>query len=135
MRQIVEVKRLLDPGYAEIFMERTSACSGDCHRCSGCGAAKETIFVRAENTIGAEPGERVILESDTKTVFGAVFLVYAMPMILFFAGYALGAAAIGLPGLWGAVGFGLGLIPAILWNRRLEKKKAVRFRIVGYAQD
>ena len=40
MQQIVKVTRLLEPGYAEVFLTRQSACSGDCGSCGGCGAAK-----------------------------------------------------------------------------------------------
>ena len=40
MEQIVRVRRLLENGNAEVVHVRESACSGDCHKCSGCGAAK-----------------------------------------------------------------------------------------------
>ncbi|MEA4965705.1 MAG: SoxR reducing system RseC family protein [Oscillospiraceae bacterium] len=135
MRQTVEVKRILDTEHAEVFLERESACSGDCHRCGGCGAARQTLFVRAENPIGAQPGDRVTLESDTGVVLGAAMLVYALPILMFFVGYFLGNAVSRLPGLWGGVGFVLGMVPALLWNRRLEKKNTVRFRITGFVQE
>ena len=43
MEQLVRVKETYDDGTALVFRIRESACSGDCHKCSGCGAAKDTI--------------------------------------------------------------------------------------------
>ena len=40
MEQLVRVKEIYDDGTALVFRIRESACSGDCHKCSGCGAAK-----------------------------------------------------------------------------------------------
>lgn len=110
-------------------MERRSACGGDCDSCGGCAAIRETVTVAAENPIGAVPGERVTVESDTRTVMGAALVVYLLPILLFFAGYAAGAPLGAAPGLTGAVGMILGVIPILLCNRRLERKKNV-FRIV-----
>ena len=39
MEQLVRVKETYDDGTALVFRIRESACSGDCHKCSGCGAA------------------------------------------------------------------------------------------------
>ena len=40
MEQIVRVHRLRDDGRADIILVRESACSGDCHKCSGGVAQK-----------------------------------------------------------------------------------------------
>ena len=40
MEQLVRVKETFDDGTATVIHVRESACSGDCHKCSGCGAAK-----------------------------------------------------------------------------------------------
>ena len=89
MEQIVRVHRLHPDGRADIILVRESACSGDCHKCSGCGAAKETMIVTAENPIRASVGDFVTLTSDTASVMKAVVVVYLLPLVLFFAGYAL----------------------------------------------
>ena len=52
MEQLVRVKETYDDGTALVFRIRESACSGDCHKCSGCGAAKETVTFTAKNPIG-----------------------------------------------------------------------------------
>ena len=54
MEQTVRVKRTYDDGTAQVMHLRQSACSGDCHKCSGCGAAQETIFLKAEKTYPKE---------------------------------------------------------------------------------
>ena len=134
MQQTVRVTRLLEPGYAEVFFERQSACSGDCHQCGGCGAVKEKLFVRAKNQIGAKPGDRVIIESDTKSVMISIFLVYLLPVVLFFAGYALGTVLHFMPGLVGGIGFFLGVIPILIRNRYVEQKEECTFRISAFVQ-
>ena len=59
MDQIVRVKQIYEDGTAQVICIRESACSGDCHKCSGCGAAKEAILLTAENPIGASVGDLV----------------------------------------------------------------------------
>ena len=133
MEQIVRVHRIRDDGRADIILVRESACSGDCHKCSGCGAQKETMIVTADNPIRAEVGDFVTLASDTGTVMKAILAVYLVPMVLFFAGYALGYA-LGMSGaLVGAVGFALGLVFAVWFDRRTAKKGETVYTITGYA--
>ena len=109
MEQIVRVRRLCGEGRAEVIRIRESACSGECHKCSGCGAAKETVIVEADNPIGARPGDLVRIQSDNKSVMSAVAVFYVLPIVLFFLGYALGAA-LGLSGgVTGCLGFALGI--------------------------
>ena len=89
MEQLVRVKETYDDGTALVLLVRESACSGDCHKCSGCGAAKETMIVTAENPIRARVGDFVTLTSDTASVMKAVVAVYLLPLVLFFGGYAV----------------------------------------------
>ena len=135
MEQIVRVLRLCGEGKAEVFRVRESACSGDCHKCSGCGAAKETVIVEADNPIGARPGDLVRIESDTKSVMGAVAVFYALPLVLFFLGYALGAALGFSGGIFGAAGFAFGIGAAVLYDRLYARKNQTVYTIVGYAAD
>lgn len=132
MTREVQVRRLLENGYAEVFMERPTACSGDCHHCAGgCTAAKEIMVVRARNLIGARPGDRVLLELSARQMLKISLLTYFVPIVLFFLGWFLGSLA-GLAPWCGGAGFVLG-IGFILWfNRHVEKKAPVQYRIVGY---
>ena len=133
MEQIVRVHRLREDGRADIILVRESACSGDCHKCSGCGAQKETMIVTADNPIRAEVGDFVTLTSDTSTVMKAVVAVYLVPLVLFFAGFALGMT-LGWGGpLVGGLGFVLGLVFAVWFDRRTAKKGETVYTITGYA--
>ena len=133
MEQIVRVHKLNPDGRADIILVRESACSGDCHKCSGCGAAKETMIVTAENPIRAQVGDFVVLTSDTGSVMKAVMAVYLVPMVRFFAGYALGdALGIG-GGLVGGLGFFLGVAAAVWYDRQVAKKNDTVYTITGYA--
>ena len=133
MEQIVRVHRIRDDGRADIILVRESACSGDCHKCSGCGAQKETMIVTAYNPIRADVGDLVTLTSDTASVMKAVVAVYLVPLVLFFAGFALGMT-LGWNGpLTGGLGFALGLVFAVWFDRRTAKKGETVYTITGYA--
>ena len=133
MEQIVRVYRLHDDGRADIILVRESACSGDCHKCSGCGAQKETMIVTAENPIRAQVGDFVTLTSDTASVMKAVFAVYLVPLVLFFTGFGIGMAKGWSPGLLGGLGFMLGVAFAVWVDRRTAKKNDTVYTITGYA--
>ena len=134
MEQIVRVHRLCENGKAQIIHVRESACSGDCHECAGgCTAAKETMLIEADNPIGAQVGDFVRMESDTKSVMAAIAVMYVLPLVLFFAGYALGVW-LGISGaLVGCIGFVLGLLAAIAEDRRQQKNHKTVYTLVGYA--
>ena len=79
MEQIVKVRSLLPDGKARVVHVRQSACSGDCHKCAGCGAAEETLERTAENPVGAAPGDVVILESASAPVLRGAAVLYVLP--------------------------------------------------------
>ena len=133
MEQIVRVKQTYENGTATVFLQRESACSGDCHKCSGCGAAKEVMIFEAHNPIGARRGDLVVIESGTGPVMKAVGVFYVLPLVLFFAGYLLGELW-GLGGLFGCLGFAASLVLAVLYDRLIAKKEEVH-TITGYAGD
>ena len=133
MEQIVRVHKLHTDGRADVFLVRESACSGDCHKCSGCGAQKETMIVTAENPIRAEVGDFVTVSSDTGAVMKAVAAVYMIPLVLFFAGYALGVFMGLSGGLVGLFGFVLGVAFAVWYDRQVAKKNDTVYTITGYA--
>ena len=111
MEQLVRVKETYDDGTALVFRIRESACSGDCHKCSGCGAAKETVTFTAKNLIGARRGELVKVESETAPVLKAAAVLYVVPLMLFFSGYYL-ASGWAASARWSG---GLGLCLASHW--------------------
>ena len=135
MEQLVRVKEVHPDGTATVLCIRESACSGDCHKCSGCGAAKEAILLQADNPIGAEKGQLVKVVSDTGPVLKAAAVLYMLPLVLFFTGYGL-AAALGLSGgLFGGLAFGLSILLIVAYDRRMQKKNKTIYTITGFAED
>ena len=89
MEQLVRVKETHDNGTATVLLVRESACSGDCHKCSGCGAAKETMLFEAANPIGARRGDIVKVESATGPVMKAAVVLYVITQIKLWSGYSI----------------------------------------------
>ena len=133
MEQLVRVRETHGDGTAAVIHVRESACSGDCHKCSGCGAAKETVIFTADNPIGARPGDLVKVDSSTAPLLKAAMVLYVLPLILFFLGYWLGT----LPGNFGAFGGGLGFVLGvtivIAYDRLVAKKADLRYTITAVA--
>ena len=134
MEQLVRVRQTHEDGTATVLCIRESACSGDCHKCSGCGAAKETILLRADNPIGARTGDLVKVESETAPVLKAAAVLYMLPLVLFFAGYALGAVLRISGGITGGLAFLLSIVLIVLYDRRMQKKDKIIYTITGYAE-
>ena len=120
MEQIVRVKEAHDNGTATVFLQRESACSGDCHKCSGCGAAKEVMVFEAQNPIGAGRGDLVVIESRTGPVMKAVGVFYVLPLVLFFSGYILGDRW-GRGALLGCLGFVLAIALSVVYDREIGR--------------
>ena len=133
MEQLVKIIHTNSDGTAQAFHVRESACSGDCHKCSGCGAAKETIFLTVHNGIGARPGDLVRIESETGPVLLGAAVFYVVPMVLFFLGYFLGNSLWSMGGLVGCLGFLAGIGIAVVYDRLVAKKQKIEYRVVGYA--
>ena len=133
MEQIVRVREVYDDGTAQVLCIRESACSGDCHKCSGCGAAKESILLRADNAIGAGVGDLVTVRSETAPVLKAAAVLYLMPLVLFFAGYAAAAVLDQSGSLWGGAAFVLSVLLIIVYDRRMAKKDKTIYTITGFA--
>ena len=135
MEQVVRVKEVYDDGTALILHIRESACSGDCHKCSGCGAAKETMLLKAENLIGACKGDLVVIQSQTGPVMKAVGVFYVLPMILFFVGYWLGDLRWNSGALIGGLAFVAGIAGSVVYDRKVARKEKNVYKITGFAGD
>ena len=135
MEQLVRVKKVNNDGTADVICIRESACSGDCHKCSGCGAAKEAIIVTAQNPIAAGVGDLVNVRSETGPVLKAAVVLYMLPLVLFFAGYALAAALNFSGGIGGGLAFALSIVLIVLYDRRMQKKDTTIYTITGYAGE
>ena len=65
---------------------------------------------------------------------GIVLLVYMVPVVLFFLGYFLTASIFptAVQYTTAAIAFGLGLIPAVVYDRRLRRQGGLDFTIVRF---
>ena len=135
MEQLVKVIGHNPDGTAQVAHVRQSACSGDCHKCSGCGAAKQTVILTAQNPIDAPVGAVVVVQSETAPVLAAAAMLYMMPLGLFFAGYLLGSILWQRGGLCGLAAFALGIAGAVVYDRLVMKKKNTVYTITGYGNQ
>ena len=95
MTQDAVVTRCLSDDTAEVVVTRATACGSNCGSCEACVFQNELKTV-ARNLIGARPGQRVLIESKSAQVYGAILLVYIVPIVLAVLGcytaYAAGAS-------------------------------------------
>lgn len=133
MTQIATVERILDDAHAEISVPRKSACGHDCEECAGCGVSGAAVHARALNPIGARPGQKVVVQSDTGKMLHIIALVYLTPVVLFLAGY-LAALAVtnsaAVQYLTAGIGFAVGVLLAVRYDRRLRRQGGLSFQIV-----
>ena len=133
MTQDAVVVKLLPNDMAEVAVTRSTACGGNCGSCEACIFQSELRAV-AKNRIGARPGQRVVIESRSATVFKAAALVYVMPLVLFFLGYALASVLGAGEGLCILVSFAalcLGAVILVVTQRRVKEKDKISFDIIG----
>jgi sigma-E factor negative regulatory protein RseC len=133
MTQNGVVTKILDKGRAEVAVERGTACGGNCGGCEACVYANR-LLVPADNLVYAQPGDRVVLESRTSSIMGATALIYLLPLVFFFGGYAIAAACSlsqGLCVVGSLLGLAIGAGVAVLFGR---KRKEIAFQITGYSR-
>lgn len=132
MEQLVRVRKVFEDGTAQVVLIRQSACSGDCHKCSGCGAAKETVVFTAKNPVDAKPGDLVKVEAATGAVLRSAAVLYLLPLVLFLAGYIAGVV-LWNTGIWLALGaFALSIALIIAYDRLVVAKKKTEYTITGF---
>ena len=133
MEQRAKVCACGPDGTATVMVVRQSACSGDCHKCSGCGAVEQKMLLTARNPIGARPGELVTISSDSAPVLKGAAMLYLLPLVLFILAYLPGMRW-ELGGLTGLGGFLLGVAGAVLYDRLVAKKEKNEYTIIGYVK-
>lgn len=67
----------------QVIFTRSSAC-GDCSSCGGCEA--ETFNLNATNDIGAQIGDFVEIQYNTKNMLKSTVLLYVFPLIMLVIG-------------------------------------------------
>lgn len=131
MTQTATVAAVQGPGVVRVTVARQSACSHDCSTCAGCGAVPGSITVLAKTDLDLTPGDLVELYSRSSRILPIAALVYLGPVLLFLMGYLLpqGVSEAGR-GLLGGIGFVMGLVLAVLADRRLRRNGGTGYRVV-----
>ena len=138
MEQIAVVKKVLENGMAQVSVERGTAC-GAAHSCADCAGCEHVIVqtekvVTAFNDISARAGDIVRLRSENAPFMKTAFIVYLLPLVLALAVYGIAAAALTLSEgpmmLFALLGFVLGILIAVAWDRHMKKVNGLRFHIV-----
>ena len=136
MTQFAIIKKLTAPDKAEVEVLRGTACGDDCGSCEVCHYASK-IRVEARNDVGAQLGDRVEIEARTSRVLGAAVLVYVVPFVLFFIGYAVATAlnfSEGLSMVMSFAAFAVGMVIVVIVGRR-HRKNPITYnitRVVGH---
>lgn len=131
MTQDAVVTKLIDKRTAEVEVERGTACGGNCGSCEAC-VFQNKIRTEARNRVSALPGQKVVIETKTSDILGAAALLYLVPFVLLFIGYAIGSAlSFGQGGciLVGVAFFALGVVFNVLLQRR-KNKTPITFEII-----
>ena len=124
MEQIAVVKKLLGNGMAQVSVERGTAC-GAAHSCADCAGCEHVIVqtekvVTAFNDISARTGDVVRLRSENAPFMKSAAIVYLLPLVL----------ALGPMMLFALLGFVIGILIAVAWDRHMKKSGGLRFHIV-----
>ena len=130
MTQVATVEKLLRSGMAQISVPRKSACGHDCENCAGCGVTGSVVLAEARNPLGAQPGQKVEVESENRRLLGVMALVYLLPLVFFFLGYFLSRGTEETHALFACAAFAIGLIPAIACDRALRRRGGIVMTIV-----
>ena len=131
MEQQAQVIRIVSDATARVAVKRKSACSGDCHTCHGCPHPDEIVMVDADNPVGAQKGDTVIVRSDTGRVLKLAAMLYLMPLVLFFLGYFLVPGGSGFRMGAGGAAFAVGIAICVFVSRSMKKNdREMHFSIV-----
>ncbi len=112
-----------------------------CSHCKICDVGREgERILETENTVGASPGDKVILEVPPGQIIKTSLVVYGVPLLGLVGGVALGylvAGPLGIPGkkdllgiILAAAGLAAALALVALYDRRLTARGTQRVKIV-----
>ena len=134
MTQTAKVREILSPGIAMVAVKRVSACAHDCSKCAsgGCMMMEHPdLTVRAYNEPNARVGDVVLVESSSKSILSMAAIVYLLPFVFMFVGYAIG----GMLGMGETISlviafvcFAVSFLIPICLNKRMQNS-AVQFHI------
>ncbi len=133
MVQKAIVKKILDNTQAQIEVTRQSACGENCASCKGCPKPTQFVSAIAKNPLGAKLGDVVTVEGQTQKIFKMAFVVYLIPLILFFVFYFIAQSLMiseSIAIFSAILGFVLGICGGIWYNKYVKEKAQVVFTII-----
>ena len=131
MTQIATVEKKLEPGFVEISVPRKSACGHDCEECAGCGMTGAAIHARASDPVGVNPGDKVVVQSETKKLLGVVARVYLLPVIAFLLGYFLSEGlAESTRYIIAIAAAAVAFLPSIFYDRYAKRHEILTYTVV-----
>lgn len=138
MEQIAVVKQIMNNGMAKVSVERGTAC-GAAHSCADCAGCEHVIVqtekvVTAFNDAGAGAGDIVRLRSENAPFMKSAAIVYLLPLVLALVVYGVASTLVswgeGPMMLFALLGFAVGILIAVAWDRHMKKVDGLRFHIV-----
>jgi sigma-E factor negative regulatory protein RseC len=125
---------------AKIKVLRSSMCEG-CSKKDGGGScacgellgANRIMITEAENSLQAVPGDAVEIETESSVVLGYAAIVFLLPVVMFFVGYALASSwteILWMPWLIGGGCFLLSFVPVLILEKQ-KRKIAPQIQIVA----
>lgn len=131
MEQIAKIRQVFPDGTAEAVFLPREGCAGQCSTCGGC--AEKTVTV--ENTIGAKPGDRVVLEPETKMARRAAVMTYTIPVALLLLCYVFGEHFLAKGHLFGILGLMLGFGLVLFLDRKMSNKYPFTYVITDISKE
>lgn len=135
MNQTDAIVVRVEGGFAWVEAAGPGAACGGCAQSTSCSGAtdnslahatgRKPLLLRLPNTIGARPGDAVVIHAADGMVLRAVWLAYGLPLLLALAG-ALGVTALtgseplALVGL--LIGLGMGML-LLRWQGRQTRRR------------
>lgn len=76
-----------DSDYVLVQVVRQTSCGDKCNTCTG--TCNVGIYITTDNTIDAQEGDVVNLETESKTIIKIAFLMYIVPLIIMIIGLTI----------------------------------------------
>ena len=86
----------------------------------------------ARNDVGAQKGDKVVVESSTKKLLGVVALVYLLPVVGFLLGYFLteGLMSEGWRYAAAVIAAAVFFLPSVFYDRQTKKDGSLTYTIL-----
>lgn len=116
---------------ARVRVQRTSACE-TCSLKSGCGqsaltklSSERCLELDVENSLGAKPGDEVMIAIPEQGLINASLRVYLMPLVLMLLAAVVADMVFEGQELWVMLAASAGLISGFMWARIFSQKNAL----------